>query len=242
MDTLTASAASGIRARMESLELLANNLANQATAGFKADREAYNLYSAQPAWPAVAPLLPVIERQWTDFSQGTLTRTGNPTDVAISGPGFFAVQGPAGTLYTRNGTFHLGAGGEWLTEDGFAVLDAAGKPVRVDPSRPFEVSRTGEILQEGVVVARLGLVEFDRPETLRKRRGVYFETVSAAQRPREARHAEVHQGKLEGANLNPAEAAVRLVTVMRQFEMLQRALRIGSEMNRKAVEEVARLR
>ena len=241
MDTLSASAASGIRARLESLELLANNLANQATAGFKADRAAYNLYSALPTRWAAAPVLPVVERQWTDFSQGTLTSTGNPTDVALSGPGFFMVRGPSGVLYTRNGNFRVGAGGEWLTEDGFPVLGPGGQPVRVDPSRPFEVSRTGEILQEGVVVARLGVVEFDRPETLRKRRGVYFETVSAAQRPRPAR-AEVYQGKLEGANLNPAEAAVRLVTVMRQFEMLQRALRLGSEMNRKAVEEVARSR
>ncbi len=242
MDTLTASAASGIRARIESLQMLANNLANQATAGFKADREAYNLYSAYPTSWAAAPALPVIERQWTDFSQGTLADTGNPTDVAISGPGFFVVQGPAGPLYTRNGNFRVGAGGEWRTEEGFPVLDAGGQPVRVDPSRPFEVSRTGEILQEGIVVARLKLVAFDRPEALRKRRGVYFEAVSAGQKPKPARGAEVHQGKLEGANLNPAEAAVRLVTVMRQFEMLQRALRIGSEMDRRAVDEVARLR
>ena len=242
MDALAASAASGIRARLESLELLANNLANQATAGYKADRAAYNLYSAFPTWWNASPVLPVVERQWTDFSQGTLTATGNPSDVALSGPGFFMVQGPSGVLYTRNGNFRVGAGGEWLTEDGLPVLDPGSKPVRIDPQRPFEVSRTGEILQEGVVVARLGVVEFDRPEMLRKRRGVYFEAASAALRPRPARRAEVYQGKLEGANLNPAEAAVRLVNVMRQFEMLQRALRIGSEMNRKAVDEVARLR
>ncbi len=242
MDTLTIAAASGIRARLESLEMLANNIANQATAGFKTDREAYNLYFSPLADGEPPPALPVIERQWTDFSQGALTRTGNLTDMALSGSGFFVVRGPGGPLYTRNGHFRVGVAGEWTTTDGFPVLDTGGKPIRTDPTRPFEVSRSGEILQEGIPVARLQIVEFDRPEALRKRQGTYFEALRSAEGPRPARETEVHQGKLEGANMNPAQAAIRLVAVMRQFEMLQRAVRLGAEMNRKAVEEVARLR
>ena len=86
MDPLTISAASGLRVRLESLDLLANNLANAATAGYKSDREFYSLYTAPEVLEdnAAPSTLPVVERRWTDFSQGTLTPTGNPLDLALA--------------------------------------------------------------------------------------------------------------------------------------------------------------
>ena len=93
MDPLTAIAASGLRARMESLELLANNVANASTGGYKADREFYGLYRAPEA--DSDSTMPLIERPWIDQSQGPLHATGNPLDVALSGRGFFSVKGPA---------------------------------------------------------------------------------------------------------------------------------------------------
>src|SRR5437867_3212527 len=103
MDALTAAAASGMRSRTESLDLLANNLANASAPGFKADREFYNLYVAAEASDSAA--MPLTEKNWTDFSQGYLTSTQNPLDVAIAGKGFIAVNGPTGSLYTRDGSF-----------------------------------------------------------------------------------------------------------------------------------------
>src|SRR3954451_1263983 len=87
MDSMTAIAASGLRARMESLDLLANNIANASTGGYKADREFYGLYRA-PEGDSDSTM-PLIERHWIDPSQGTLHGTGNPLDVALSGRGFF---------------------------------------------------------------------------------------------------------------------------------------------------------
>ena len=120
---------------------LANNIANQSTAGFKSDREFYSLYLAPEALEAsgrgtalMPPTLPVIERHWTDFSQGALTPTGNPLDVALSGKGFFVVNGPSGPLYTRNGNFRLSPRGEIETQQGYAVLDQSLGPLQVDPS------------------------------------------------------------------------------------------------------------
>src|SRR5579871_1171642 len=98
MDPLLISAASGMKARMESLDMLANNIANTGTAGFKADREFYGLFEQE---------LPVIERQWTDFSQGMVTPTGNPLNLALSGQGYFALNSPTGVVYTRNGNFQV---------------------------------------------------------------------------------------------------------------------------------------
>ncbi len=241
MDTLTIAAASGIQARMESLEMLANNIANQAAAGYKSDREFYSLFTGQPALDSPSrATLPVIKRQWTDFTQGTLTPTGNSLDMAISGNGFFAVAGPSGTLYTRNGHFDMSPDGTLQTADGFAVLDPDGSPIVVNPALPLELGKDGSIEQEGAPVAELGLVEFGSPDALRKAAGTYFQADATAQ-PSPAKSAEVHQGKLESANFQPAEGAVRLVSVMRQFEMLQKAVQLGAEMNRKAVDEVARV-
>src|SRR5271165_4333912 len=97
MDPMTAIAASGLRARMDSLDLLANNMANSSTGGYKADREFYSLYMAPEAQASgSSTTMPVVERPWTDLSQGLLTNTGNALDVALSGKGFFTVSGPNG--------------------------------------------------------------------------------------------------------------------------------------------------
>jgi flagellar basal-body rod protein FlgF len=246
MDPMTIAAASGMRARMETLDLLANNIANQASPGFKADREFYNLYISPEALAAanagaipIPETLPVVERHWTDFSQGTLTNTGNPLHLALSGKGFFAVRGPNGPLYTRNGGFQVSTTGRLETQEGYPALDSNNQPIRIDTTLPVEVSSNGEIRQAGGVIAKLGLVDFVQPEALTKHAGTYFQ-MADVNASRQAVDASVHQGKLEAGNHSPAEGAVRLVSVLRQFEMLQKAITIGGEMNRKS-EDVARV-
>src|ERR1051325_1475953 len=129
MDPMTATAASGLRARMESLDLLANNIANTSTEGYKADREFYTLYTAPEAESDPTASMPLIERPWIDFSQGTLHATGNPLDLALSGKGFFAVNGPSGVLYTRNGNFRLSASGVLETAEGYPLRGQNGKTI-----------------------------------------------------------------------------------------------------------------
>jgi len=247
MDALTIAAASGLKARMESLEMLANNIANQSSPGYKADREFYSLYIAPDALASlnadvipIPPTVPVIERHWTDYTQGVLNETGNPLHLALSGKGFFTVAGPSGPLYTRNGSFRLSATGELETQEGFAVLGQGGQPIRLNPAQPVDITRTGEVRQGGAAIAQLGLVDFRQPEALAKHSGTYFQLNDPSIQPGPVQDAAVHQGKLEAANFSPAESAVRLVSVMRQFEMLQKAIQIGSEMGRRS-EEVARV-
>jgi len=247
MDPLSAAVAGGMRARLESLEMLANNIANAATAGYKSDREFYNLYVAPEAGGLAAAsdpyasTLPVIESRWTDFGQGTLIPTGNPLHLAISGKGFFSANGPRGVLYTRNGNFRLSASGVLETLDGYSVRSVEGQPVQLDGTVPFEVAPDGTVRQNGQDVARLGLVEFGQPQGLSKVGHTYFEWVPGTAPATLPAESLVHQGQLESANGGAAESAVRLVHVMRQFEMLQRALALAGEMNRKAVDEVARV-
>jgi flagellar basal body rod protein FlgG len=257
MDAITVSVASGMRARMEALDLLANNISNSTTAGYKTDREFHNLYLSAEATGAnldgvgVPPaVLPVVERQYTDFSQGLLTDSGNPLHIALNGKGFLAVNAPSGILYTRNGNLRISSGGVLETSEGYAVRSVRGTPIRLDPSRPVEFSKDGTVRQDGSEAGRLQLSEFSDQQSLGKFGSTYFSWAPPSPAggaraadfvPRPATNVEVIQGKLESSNVNPAESTVRLVSVMRQFEMLQRALTLAGEINRRAVEDVARV-
>jgi flagellar basal-body rod protein FlgF len=243
MDPLTAIAASGMRARMESLDLLANNVANASTGGYKADREFYSLYVAPEAQGELAQdpsaTMPVIERPWTDHSQGTLQTTGNPLDLALSGRGFFAVQGPTGPLYTRNGSFHLAADGRLATADGYPVNGSGGAPLILQGARPIEISSDGTVRQDGNVVGQLQVVDFSATADLAKQGSNYFRVSDPKLQPAASSGTGVEQGKLEASNSGSAESAVRLVSIMRQFEMLQKAAALGADMSKQAIEQVA---
>src|SRR5579883_3612686 len=122
MDPLTSAAAAGLQANMDSFDMLANNMANASTSGFKADREFYSSYLAPEADDLMNPTVgvsPVVQKQWTDFAQGTLQTTGNATDLALSGQGFFVVNGPNGPLYTRGGSFQFNSQGVLTTAEGY---------------------------------------------------------------------------------------------------------------------------
>jgi flagellar basal body rod protein FlgG len=183
--------------------------------------------------------LPVIDRPWTDFSQGELRSTSNPLDVALSGKGFFSINATGGPLYTRDGSFQLSPAGQLVTADGHAVRGADGAAIQLSSAHPVNISRDGAVLQDGQTVGQLEIVDFSNPAALTKQGHSYFRPGDGAI-PRPAA-AEVHQGALENSNTSGAEAAVRLVSVMRQFEMLQKAVAMSADMNRKAIEEVARV-
>jgi flagellar basal-body rod protein FlgG len=221
---------------MESLDMLANNIANTATAGFKSDREFYGLYEQQ---------LPVVERQWTDFSQGGLTPTGNPLHLALLGKGFFALNAPSGVVYTRNGTFQISRSNELATADGYTLRNPLdnGKPIKVDPLQPIDVDKDGTVRQAG---QRIGKIEIDSLPTrsldtqaIAKLGSSYFSVANPNTPVDAAFGAEVLQGQLEQSNVPVSESAVKLVGVLRQFEMLQKALTLGAEMNKQAIDQVA---
>lgn len=245
MDPLTVAAASGLRSRMESLDLLANNLANAATSGYKGDSEFYGLYTSaegrDPMTGAASFSLPVVERQWTDFSQGTLLPTGSQLDVAISGRGFLAVNGPSGLLYTRNGNLQASPSGQLATADGYTLRGTDGNPIQVTPSKPVEIMPDGTVRQDGQGVGQIGIVDFKNTALLKKMGGTYFQNPDPKNPSVAGTEATLQQGKLESSNVPVAEAAMRLVGTMRQFEMLQKAISISAEMNRKTIDEVARV-
>lgn len=242
MDPLTSTAASGLRARMESLDLLANNIANAETGGYKLDREFYSLYASPDASPEGNEALntqPVIEKNYTDFTQGVMRVTTNPLDFAIQGKGFFSVTSPAGVAYTRNGSFQISSAGNLVTGEGYPVLDIKGKPLPLTAGLSVDVAPDGTISQGGQSVGQIAITDFAQG-ALVKQGNTLFRTADPNVKPQPAT-GEIQQGKLETSNVGSSESAVRLVSVMRQFEMLQKAINIGSEMNKKALDEVAKV-
>jgi flagellar basal-body rod protein FlgF len=243
MDPLTAVAASGLRSRMESLEMLANNVANGSTGGYKSDREFYSLYMAPDVdleTELVDPAtMPVIEKPWTDFSQGVLQATGNPLDLALSGQGFFLVDGPSGPLYTRNGGFRLAKDGRLVNTDGYPVREAAGGDLIFQGSGAITIASDGTASQDGNTIGQIEIRNLPRAG-LMKRGSNYFMPTDPSLQPA-VTDASVTQGQLEASNSGTAESAVRLIGIMRQFEMLQKAVSLGMEMNQHAIQDVAKV-
>ncbi len=227
---------------MESLELLANNLANIETGGYKADREFYSLYSGADANPdpqtGVGATMPVIQRHWTDRAQGELRTTTNPLDFAIEGDGLFSVQTQRGVRYTRNGNFRVDPAGNLVTLDQSPVRAVGGGKISLQQGVPVEVETNGTVSQGGRVVGKLEVVSFAEGEVNKEGANYYAPVPQAV--PGVAK-GSVLQGKLESSNVAAPESAVRLVAIMRQFEMLQRAAGIGNEMNKRAIDEIARV-
>jgi flagellar basal body rod protein FlgG len=244
MDSLTIAAVSGLRSRMQSLDLLANNLANSATAGFKRDQEFYGVFTsdeASSAGDAPATTLPTIQSQWTDFSQGEIQVTGNPMNVALPNSGFFVVKGPNGLLYTRNGSLKVLPSGTLAAADGYPITTAAGGTIQVSSSQPIEIATDGAVTQGGNSLGQLAVVTFPSTTSLTKFGSTCFQNSNPKNLPVPAKNVEVQQGKIEGSNVPVAEAAMRLVGVMRQFEMLQKAIGVSSDMDTKTIQEVARV-
>jgi flagellar basal-body rod protein FlgF len=242
MDQSAVMAASGLRSRIQALDMLSNNLANANTSGFKLDREFYSLFSgdAEGANGEASPQMPNVKSQWTDFSQGTLTQTKNPLDLALTGEGFFVVNGPSGPLYTRNGSFQLSNTGVLTTPDGYTVAGTGGAPIQTQSNATIQIQPDGTIQQDGNTLGQLQIVDFANLRALSKIGNSYFVNSNPSVPPT-ASQATVNQGTLEESNVGPAELAVGLVGVMRQFEMLQKAVMTTADMNKQALQEVAKV-
>jgi flagellar basal-body rod protein FlgF/flagellar basal-body rod protein FlgG len=234
-------ASAGLLARTQELDLAANNLANANTSGFRGERVSFKTQmmtaSANASTRAVSSF-GVLGSPRTDFSQGSLQRTGNPLDLALEGSGFFAVQAPTGVQYTRNGNFHLTRDGALVSAQGFPVLGDKG-PITL-PSGNAEISSAGVISVNGDLAGQLQLTGFDAAVPLTSLGDAYYSAPSAAATP--ATQLTVQQGSLESSNINPVESAVGLIEIQRNAEMMQRALNtFHNDFNRIAAEELPKV-
>lgn len=225
-----------------SMEVVANNVANMSTPGFKAERPLFEPAIERPASHQDGPRKISFVQDWgvlRDFTEGAFNRTGNALDVAISGEGFFAVKSAGETLYTRDGRFSITDQGQLVARDGAAVLDEAGGEITLDPAagEPI-ISATGAISQNGAEVARLQVVRFDAPGALSKVGDVRFAANGAAAQAVEA--PRLQQGFVEGSNVNGIAEITRSIEIQRAYSSVTRALQQAEELRNTAIDRLGR--
>jgi flagellar basal-body rod protein FlgF/flagellar basal-body rod protein FlgG len=244
MDSGYYAACAGLAAQTQALELVAHNLANLGTSGYRGQQATFRslLAGATPvAWNPLNAAVNdygVLGGSHVDLTAGSLTATGNPLDLGIAGRGFLTVQSGQGVRYTRDGSFHVSPTGQLVTAQGDAVLGQQG-PVTL-PTGSVDVSADGTISVDGAVVDQLRLAEFSPGTNLT---AVGSSTYSAPSGSTVvAAESSVRQGMLEGSNVSAMEGVVQLITVQRNAEMLSRALSaIDGQLNQIAVQDLPKV-
>lgn len=225
--------AQGARAQQQRIDVIANNLANASTSGFKRDLVAFQADRPRDVEHPNGQQPPhhlndstgglSVAEVFTDHTSGSLTETGGTWDLAVHGPGFFSVAGADGPLLTRNGSFTVDARGQLVTKDSAVpVLNQAGNPIQIPSTNGrVEISAAGRISVidvEGLRtdVDQLGIVQPDSPQSLVKQGGSMYRATGPVQPAGSG--VTVKQGYLEASGTNPIEEMVSMITASRGFE------------------------
>ncbi len=244
MDSGFYAACTALMARSQALDLVANNLANVSTPGFRAQHEIFRSLLAGSSLLPMSDLNQAVNNYSVlgdsrfDYSQGNLEKTGSDFDLALQGPGFFVVRTAAGRMFTRDGNFHVSPKGRLVTAEGDPVLGETGVVDIV--GGPVSISPDGTISIDGAVAGKLKIVDFPAGTALESVGKSYYSAPPKSEVP--ANSASIVQGSLETSNVNPVADAVELITLERNAELMQRALSMfHSDMNQIAAEDLPRI-
>ncbi|MGQ3041549.1 MAG: flagellar basal-body rod protein FlgF [Brevundimonas sp.] len=225
------------------LDIVANNIANADTTGFKVEQLLVGEEVGQRARNAfVRPGVSFVMDNGVgrDFSQGALSQTGRTLDFAIEGEGaFFRVQDGANEAYTRDGSFTVDAQGRLMTEGGHPVMGDGGEIILNPELGQVSVGADGTISQDGETVGRLSVVRFDALGVLEKGGDGLYRNASNAV-AQEAPDARIRQGMLEGSNVNPILEITNLIEIQRAYESVTRMIEGNTDLSRRAVERLGR--
>ncbi|MDF1721314.1 MAG: flagellar basal-body rod protein FlgF [Minwuia sp.] len=214
------------------MDIVANNIANMNTVGFRAEQVMFREFLVDTKEGDKISYVQDFGVAM-DVADGPLQSTSNPLDVAISGPGYLTVQTADGEKYTRNGHLRLDDQGRLVTQDGNPVLDVEGKEIEfADPTVRLDISRDGTITAADGETFRLQVVGFDNQQDLDKAEGGLYETDQA---PFEIEDPQVLQGMLESSNVNAITEMTRMITVQRSYEAMQQMVKSDHDIQRDAI-------
>ncbi|WP_334163844.1 flagellar basal-body rod protein FlgF [Phenylobacterium sp.] len=226
------------------MDIIANNIANADTAGFKVESLMTRADPQAPAFTLGGPKpvkFVVADGVARDFAQGALRKTDGPFDMAIEGQGFFRVQSAEGERFTRDGRFRTDEIGRLTTQGGSPVLDEGGGEITVDPELgPVTIAQDGTISQGGERIGKVAVVAFDDLAVLEKRGDNLYQNTSNAL-PQPALEAKVRQGMLEGSNVQPIAEITRMIEVQRAYESMARMMDSNADLSRRTVERMGRV-
>ncbi len=237
MDSPSSVALSGQVARERQMDVLANNIANLSTVGFKGQSMLFaellsNANGARTAYVQDAGTV-------RDWSQGPLTRTGNSLDVALQGTGFLEVETAAGTRYTRDGRLKLDAQGQLVTLDGEPVLGEGDRPIIVPPgSAGITIGQDGTITTNTGTVGKLAVVSFDELQGLEAETDGLYTTDET---PAQATDTRVMQGMIEESNVKPVIEMTRLMQASRAVARAKTFQDNEADRHKSAIDRLAKV-
>lgn len=234
MDSTAYLALSRQVALMRDMSVIANNVANVATTGFRGE---HTLFETALRRAGGTPKLAFVQDVGTarDMSEGPITATGNPLDLAIDGDGWFAFATGEGVRYSRAGHLEIDAAGQIVDAAGNALLDDSGAPLVVPPGdRDITVAADGSVTNRAGPLGRIGLAAFADAQALVPAGGNMW----AAEQAPAASTARLAQGMLEGSNVQPVLEMTRMIETSRAFEGTQRLIEAHHDLERRAIERV----
>lgn len=234
--------ASGMLPRMLKQEIFSNNMANVNTTGFKSDdvfMQVLDDVSQDNSLTGEPWEKPMVDGIYTEFEQGMMERTDNNKDVALEGSGFFAIETENGIRYSRAGNFSISPQGILIDARGNTVLSDSG-PIPVI-GNDVAIGTDGSISVDGANIAKLKIVDFDKPYKLAKTDGGYFVPADPNAAPKAATECQVRQGYLEKSNVNVIGVMVDMLASFRAYEAGQKAIQSQDETLEKAVTELGRI-
>jgi flagellar basal-body rod protein FlgF len=242
MNTTTDIALSRLTAQSRAMDVIAGNIANISPPGYRAER----LLFADWLSPQTGTTVPKGDRTlaytqdratYRDRAEGTLTHTGNPLDLALSGEGFFTVQTPAGTRLTRAGRFTLQGDGSITDEAGNALLDNAGAPMRINAAdTQLTVTADGTLSSQNGPIGKIAVAKPTDPNRMTAEGSRLFRadvaTVSVAT-------PKMIQGAVEDSNVQPVAELVRMMGTERDFQFVTQFVEAEGQRQQTAIDKIA---
>lgn len=226
------------------MDVVANNIANMNTTGFKGEKMMFveHLVRSKGNGSVLGDKLSYVRDIATvrDTTKGHIKQTGNPLDLAIADEGYFAIEGRTGEQYTRNGRFQLDATGQLVTESGDPVLSNTGQPFFFGPTdTQINISGDGTVSTENGPLGRLKIVKFENELELQQAGGVLF-NAGANNPPEDVEFPNVMQGALESSNVQPIIELTRMIEVQRSYDSARKFIEKEDERQKTMVKEMTK--
>lgn len=220
------------------LQVVANNVANVNTSGYKARGVLFKDFIERPD-PKFTHHLVIDGGSYRNTSQGALVKTDNALDLAISGHGYFAVQTPQGTQYTRQGNFQLDAEGNVVTSDGYKVLSGTGGGISIPTDvKEIAIGKDGTISTDKGDVGRLQVVKFTDENAMEETYGGLY---TSTETPQVDEGAGLVQGMVEGSNVKPVEEMTRIMDISRAYQQVSKLIDNENERIKNAIRTLGKV-
>ncbi|HEX2942253.1 MAG TPA: flagellar basal-body rod protein FlgF [Rhodopila sp.] len=241
MDITTALATSRLTAQQRKMDVIANNLANANTPGYREERVQFSDWiDKQQGTAPVRGIRSISYTQdratWREAQAGTITHTGNPYDLALSGDGYFTINTKNGPRLTRDGRFGPMPDGTLADSSGNPVLDVNGKPIKIPPTEVrVAIAGDGSVSSESGTLGKIGVVQPKDPMAMQAEGGTTF-IANSPTTP--VRSPGIVQGAVEDSNVQPVLEMTRMIDTQRQFQFVTQVIQAESDRQQNAIQKI----